>query len=104
MFYDLLARFLYSHFSSYFFPKVPQGAEKRTARTLLIYIEEFSDLYLVVLTTLRAAGFMRGIICYVCPSKRFNVYMQEWHTGCLEIIFYCFERGRGAATNVPNKG
>ena len=72
MFYDLLARFLYSHFSSYFFPKVPQGAEKRTARTLLIYIEEFSDLYLVVLTTLRAAGFMRGIICYVCPSKRFK--------------------------------
>ena len=71
MFYDQFVRFLYFHFSSYFFRRYLRGP-KRGLSELFLYREEFSDLYLVVLTTFRAAGFMRRIICYVCPSKRFK--------------------------------
>ena len=75
MFYEQFVRFLYFHFSSYFFRRYLRGP-KRGLSELFLYREEFSDLYLVVLTTFRAAGFMRGIICYVCvcvcPSERFE--------------------------------
>jgi hypothetical protein len=68
---DKPLRFLYFHFSNYFSRRYLRGP-KRGLPELFLYKEEFSDLYLMVLTTLCAAGCMRGIICYVCPSKRYK--------------------------------
>ena len=96
--------FLYFHFSSYFFRRYLRGP-KRGLPELFLYTEEFSDLYLVVLTAVRAAGFMRGIICYVCPSKRFKrLHARMAHRMFGDHLFFFFLGGGRAATNVPNKG